>query len=85
MELVILNGGHLMKTTPELAPPLQNTTPIGGFRVTTDLTCISRSTWRVFSSTRTRDHDTLTIATRLPHRNYSTVKYTTTSRLAPGF
>ncbi|GFY07204.1 hypothetical protein TNCV_277511 [Trichonephila clavipes] len=55
-----LNRDQTTRTTPEVAHPSPNdpTIPAGGFLASTDLTCISLSTWRVFRGSWARTHNT---------------------------
>ncbi|GFT13913.1 hypothetical protein TNCV_2615601 [Trichonephila clavipes] len=59
MNPVILNRAQVMKITLKLAPYLPDfyTTPVCELQASTNLTCISFSTWMIFSDIRTRIYD----------------------------
>ncbi|GFS86055.1 hypothetical protein TNCV_1583051 [Trichonephila clavipes] len=61
-----------MRPTSEMAllSPSFHTMPMGGFRATTDLTCISTSARLVFSALRFRTRGLSNCQSRLQVRNY---------------
>ncbi|GFS76387.1 uncharacterized protein TNCV_1620291 [Trichonephila clavipes] len=78
-DLVIMNNGQVTRMAPELPPPLLTSTPHQREDVLAlDRFNVHRSfTWRVFSGTRvelrTRQHESITLTTRLPQSQFCTM------------
>ncbi|GBN65511.1 hypothetical protein AVEN_124378-1 [Araneus ventricosus] len=74
-DLVILNLGEMMRTTPELAPPTLNFQREGVWAPTYDLTCTRPNILRIFSGIGSRAWEPLPPVPRPYHYATAALKF----------